>query len=387
MTGNISAARGNVTMVGLAVNQQGRVSATSTVSANGSIRLLARDSVRLDGDQKPQFVATRGGRLELGAASETTVLPELGDTATAIDEQKQLPSSVELIGRQIYVRGGAQVRAPGGEIKVRAQNDRLIETDESPFVADPDARVRIESGAVLDASGSDATASVSRNVVRVELRGNELRDAPLQRDGPLRGKEVFVDARVGTPLADVSGAIAGIGRGIAERTSAGGTISVKSAGDIAVAPGAVFDVSGGTLTYTGGAVQTTQLLTADGRAVDIGQASATGNYVGLINPSSERRFDRWGVTEQVQGPLIGRYETGYVDGVPPAHCSSRRGHGARRKLSRRRDGRAQSARCGARAARRSADRGCCAGAERDHARLFRAFGQSRIARRADRGRR
>ena len=63
MTGSISAARGNVTMVGLAVNQQGRVSATSTVSANGSIRLLARDTVRVAGDdQNPLFAATRGGR-------------------------------------------------------------------------------------------------------------------------------------------------------------------------------------------------------------------------------------------------------------------------------------------------------------------------------------
>ena len=315
MTGNISAARGNVTMVGLAVNQHGRVSATSTVSANGSIRLLARDSVRLaEENQKPLFLATRGGSLELGASSETTVLPELGDKTTAIDEQKQMPSLVELTGRQIYVRGGAQVRTPGGEINIRAQNERIIAPVELPFAPDAEARVRVESGAVLDASGSDATASVSRNVVRVELRGNELRDSPQQRDGPLRGKPVYVDARVGTPLADVSGAIAGIGRAIDERTSAGGTISIKSGGDISVAQGAVFDVSGGTLTYTGGAVQTTQLLTADGRAVDIGQASATGNYIGLINPTSQRSFDRWGVTEQVQGPLIGRYETGYTEG-------------------------------------------------------------------------
>ena len=72
----------------------------------------------------------------------------------------------------------------------------------------------------------------------------------MQRDGPLRGQAVYVDARVGTPLADVSGAIAGIGRAIDERTSAGGTISISSAGDIAVAQGAVFDVSGGTLNYT-----------------------------------------------------------------------------------------------------------------------------------------
>ena len=68
MTGEVSAARGNVTMVGLAVNQQGRVSATTSVSANGSIRLLARDTVTVEGNgSEARFVATHGGRLELGA--------------------------------------------------------------------------------------------------------------------------------------------------------------------------------------------------------------------------------------------------------------------------------------------------------------------------------
>jgi len=387
MTGSISAARGNVTMVGLAVNQEGRISATSTVSANGSIRLLARDTVRRGGDnQNPTFVATHGGRLELGANSQTTVNPELADPATAIDEQAQVPSSIELTGRQVFIRGGAQVRTPGGEISVRAQNEKLEEVDESPFAFDPEARVRVESGAVLDASGSDASASISRNVVRVELRGNELRDAPLQRDGPLRGKEVFIDARVGTPLADVAGALAGIGRAIDERTSAGGTISVKSAGDISVAGGAVFDVSGGTLTYTGGAVQTTQLVTADGRAVDIGQASATGNYVGLINPSSQRRFDRWGVTERVQGPLIGRYETGRAVGRHVAVCGACAG--ARWKFSRRRHGRAQTTGRGTRTGWRPVDHRGAAGRCRRDAGLFRTLDQPGVAVGADgRGRR
>jgi filamentous hemagglutinin len=45
MTGSIATSRGNVTMVGLAVNQEGRVSATTSVSANGSIRLEAADRV------------------------------------------------------------------------------------------------------------------------------------------------------------------------------------------------------------------------------------------------------------------------------------------------------------------------------------------------------
>ena len=69
-----------------------------------------------------------------------------------------------------------------------------------------------------------------------------------------------------------------------------------------MAQGAVFDVSGGTLTYTGGAVQTTQLLTADGRAVDIGQASANGTYIGLINPSSRAQLRSLGRRRTSAGP-------------------------------------------------------------------------------------
>ena len=41
VTGQISTPRGNTTLVGFAVNQDGRISATTSVSANGSIRLEA----------------------------------------------------------------------------------------------------------------------------------------------------------------------------------------------------------------------------------------------------------------------------------------------------------------------------------------------------------
>src|SRR5262249_40813886 len=43
-SGQIIATEGNVTLAGLAVNQLGRVSATTTVRSNGSIRLQARDA-------------------------------------------------------------------------------------------------------------------------------------------------------------------------------------------------------------------------------------------------------------------------------------------------------------------------------------------------------
>ena len=45
LVGEISAERGNVTLAGLAVNQNGRISATTSIRENGSIRLVARNDV------------------------------------------------------------------------------------------------------------------------------------------------------------------------------------------------------------------------------------------------------------------------------------------------------------------------------------------------------
>src|SRR5262249_18801919 len=92
LSGQLSSPGGNVTMVGLAVNQQGRVSATTSVAANGSVRLLARDTVQF-GDN---FGATHGGKVDLSGTIE--VLPDLADTKTMVDEQKQLASSIEVSG-------------------------------------------------------------------------------------------------------------------------------------------------------------------------------------------------------------------------------------------------------------------------------------------------
>jgi filamentous hemagglutinin family protein len=310
LTGDISSAQGNVTIAGLAVNQLGRVSATTTVSANGSIRLVGRDTVSIsNAGRGPELSATRGGTVQLGAGSVTQVTPDLADTTTGIDEQAQNPSTILVSGRQITLRSNSLVKATGGRVDILAQQN-----PNTPVPSDADSRIRVESGASIDVSGSIAVVPVTQNLVSVELRANELRDSPLQRDGALRGKTVIVDARVGTPLADVSGAIAGIQRGIAERTSAGGTVSMISQGDIAVAQGASVNVSGGRIDYQGGVMQTTQLIAANGKVVDIGQASATTLYTGLINPTTTRSFDRWGVVETVAGPAVGQFEAGYSSG-------------------------------------------------------------------------
>ena len=308
-TGDISARRGNVTIAGLAVNQDGRVSATTSVSANGSIRLLGRDTMQptLNGNVTT-IAATHGGTVNLGATSRTEVSPELTDTTTALDDQVQVASSVELSGRQINLAGGARVVAPGGSVQIAAR------ANPSGVGSDAESRIRIGAGALIDVAGSTASVAVERNLVTVELRANELRDSPLQRNGVLRGKPVVVDARVGTPLADVSGALASTQRDVAERTSRGGSVMFQSDGDVGIANDALIDVSGGSVVYRPGVIQTSMLIGANGQVVDIGHADANQEYVGLVNPTMTRSFDRWGVKETLTGPRTGQYDPGYTEG-------------------------------------------------------------------------
>jgi filamentous hemagglutinin family protein len=318
-TGKITSTLGNVTMVGLAVNQEGRASATTSVKANGSVRLLARDTVTVTRPTNTTFalLTQKAGAAELGSGSVTEVTPDQTTLGiTAVDDQRQLPSTVEVVGREVTFRRDSLVRAPGGEITVQALPNPSVTrpTGETPLPVDAQARIRVESGARIDASGSTADVSITRNVVPVELRANELKDSPIQRDGPLRGKTVFVDARVGTPLADVSGALASIPRDINERTSAGGTISLVSQGSVDVASGATVDVSGGGVNFTGGVIRTSWLVTPDRRLVEIGSADPDAPYVDVLNPTVRKVYERWGVVEERPVAGFGRFEPGYFEG-------------------------------------------------------------------------
>ena len=169
---------------------------------------------------------------------------------------------------------------------------------------------------------------VSRNVVAVNLRANELRDSPLQRNGPLYGKTVNVDITVtgtnadgstwyGTPFADASGYIALIGRTVAERTAIGGAINLISAGDVVAVNGSTMNVSGGWLDYQSGIVSTTRLLGTDGHLYDIANADPNLTYVGIAGGITITH-PRWGVTETFSTPLVSatdqRFEQGYLDG-------------------------------------------------------------------------
>ena len=83
---------------------------------------------------------------------------------------------------------------------------------------EPDgSRIYLDSASRLDTSGLQGVQlTAERNLVQVELCSNELQDAPLQRNGYLKGKTITVDLRKGTPLADVTAFRNNLGRGISE---------------------------------------------------------------------------------------------------------------------------------------------------------------------------
>jgi len=313
LTGAISTPRGNVTLVGLAVNQDGRVSATTSVAANGSITLEAANDVAPPGSGV--ISATQGGTLEMGGSSLTEVLPELSDTTTAVAAQTQLQSKITLTGEQVLMHGGT-IDAPSAALTVVAAADpsQGVQTGTNPL-----AEIRIDSGTTIDLAGSDAVLPMDANLVTLQLRSNEFADDPTQRNGALYTQTVTVDVRAdggaGTPIADVSSAIAAVGQTIAQRTEAGGTASFLSEGDIVFNPKASINVSGGYTTYLGGTVQTTALVGANGQLYDIGSANPLQTYVGVVNPTFTVTDDKWGVQEVVPTPGLSHYESTYNQGA------------------------------------------------------------------------
>jgi filamentous hemagglutinin family protein len=81
--GVIDTPRGNATLVGMAVNQSGRISATTSVNENGSVMLLARGNTQVtSGNGVTVKRATTSGTLTLGSGSRIEIAP---DTTPAAD--------------------------------------------------------------------------------------------------------------------------------------------------------------------------------------------------------------------------------------------------------------------------------------------------------------
>ena len=350
--GVIEANRGNVTLVGFAVNQQGRISATTSVNQNGSIKLLARHWIDTAASAvQNQYLsnktssiiydirATKTGVVSLAKGSVTEVKAETAESTTTTDGQTFNPSIVEVMGKTVNVQGS--IIAPGGKVNLVAVGsiDTTVMTGQSglgiyqeinpdltyssflnpkyrPVAAAGGARVFLDNGSLIDVSGSTATVSVARNILAVQLRGSQMADAPLQKNGFLWGKTVAIDIRKGSTLANITGDEAQIGRTVAERTAAGGEVKLISTGDVVMNPTAKIDISGGQVKYTGANINTTTLV-SNGVVYDIANASPNQRY-DAVSGTYSITHNKWGITEtfttMAGGDIRGRWDAGYTEG-------------------------------------------------------------------------
>ncbi|MBM0106356.1 filamentous hemagglutinin family protein [Steroidobacter sp. S1-65] len=337
--GNVTLAGRDVTLGALDANGQrlaGVLTATTTVTANGSVILQAGDLASKKLSEASVFIGwapSRTGTVAIEPGAIVQVLPELANTQTVASEALLAPSRIELQGMTLHVGAGAMLQAPAGDLVLSA----FDASSTAPFF--DASQVYVDQGAILDVSGTrDVALSVLRNFVQVELRGAELADNPLIYD-ELYGKKVWIDIRdhgafedplmrsiewledrpgawQGSPLFNAAGYVGLIQRGIGELTSRGGDITIESRGDVIVREGSQLNVSGGALEYAGGMTPVSYVIDSGGRFVPVGQAEYGQLYQGIAGVFAANHV-RWGAQEQYANrfiPKTYRYEEGYTEG-------------------------------------------------------------------------
>ncbi|XSC42998.1 filamentous hemagglutinin N-terminal domain-containing protein [Bradyrhizobium sp. RDT10] len=341
--GIVQADRGNITVMARDIVQNGALLAmTALNNREGSIRLLAWDQgMACSTSSFCELGALKywsTGTLTLAPGSVTATMPDLSDASEielASLATRYKPGQIDLQAAFINIRSQANVIAPAGTINLVGRAFEL--SDDLPKPRDG-SRIYVGEDACLSVAGlKDISVAMERNIVEAELRINELRDSPFYRDSWLRGMKVKVDRRasgmftdgpmsgvqwggsagewIGTPLADVSAWVGNGKTDLGELSTIGGSISIATSGSLITRTGSILDVSGGSVRYRDGWVDTTKLLGADGRSYDIGRAAPDMVFVGLASGFT-RNHDRAGVTENWTSLLSRsrRFEKGYTEG-------------------------------------------------------------------------
>ncbi len=332
--GIIESDRSNITIAGKTVNQSGALTSTTSVALNGRIDIQSnynaisnRATASARGDL---FIFKDTGAVNLADNSAISILPEYESKETTIGTELALRSQISITSKTIHIGVNSTIHAPNALVDLKAGNWLFVDSSPplSSFVQSG-GQIYLEENALIDVSGSkDVSAPVSQNIVTVDLRGAELADSPLQRAGDLRGKSIQVDIRdtaiyqgkdwVGTPLANISGFANLIKRSVGQLTTAGGSVSMSAGSSVVMQKESNIDVSGGSVKFEGGMVRTSQLLTTDGRLVDISRATPDVVYKGIYDGTSTLTNAKFGVSEIYHAALSPggyRYDPGSTEGA------------------------------------------------------------------------
>ena len=277
--GEIRSDRGNTTLVGMVVNQAGRISANTATTVNGSIWLKAEN---YDAASKQ----TTYGTLTTSADSVTEVQPEadattLAESALYTDNNlynlEGYQGVIKLVGETVVHKG--QALAPGGRIVVGKEYDGINPPAYS-------GRVYLDSNSVLSVAGLWLDRPYSDNYLTFKLGSLDLSNAPLQKGGFLVNQTVTVDTRQDSPLLfDITDKVAGVQRSVLEKATDAGAITVNT-GEFIMASNAKVDVSGGGYRY-GDGTSTTTYLKSHGRLYDIATAPINLQYDGITTNTAK----------------------------------------------------------------------------------------------------
>ncbi|MHC2437089.1 filamentous haemagglutinin family protein [Bradyrhizobium sp. USDA 4451] len=299
-SGLIFAQQGDITLAGRSITQDGVLVATSSVNTRGTIHLL-------------NAASDAAGSVTVASGSLTAILPELDSSDTALDSQRsQLLadssafSHAPVANAQFDNLSLLSDRLDQGRIEIVSggtvtfKDSSITQAQGGQVAVSAGRRIFAESGSVIDVSGvRGVLLPMSANNLLINVQGNELRDSPVNRDGDtLKNADVWIDARdlvlvpagaggyatdrYYTPggLLEVSGYLANTAHRIGEWAAVGGTVTL-SAQEVVAQQGAVFDVSGGSVSYQGGYIRTSNFLGADGRLYSADQARADMQFYGL----------------------------------------------------------------------------------------------------------
>ena len=362
--GLVEAPRGSIAMAGKTVRQLGILESSTSTALNGRVDLLANYGAVTNAnhdfskpDTSPLFYNTKSGLVELGAESLVRILPDFEGKDRAVGTTLALPSIVNIQGRSVHLASRSAIQAPGASIPsgskavtprdgsrdenrgrldagVGIKAGEWISTGLSSLWANSSGQVYLDSGALIDVAGTvDVPIPMSHSLLTLQLRGAELANSPVQREGVVRGASITVDARrkgvwngffwIGTPLGDVSAYLGIIERTVAELTTPGGSVSISAGESLVMQPGSLIDVSGGTKIHAEGRVRTTRLR-SNGQLIDIADATPDRIYDSIYNPKSTAVHLKWGVTKTYYSPLALRgdyFQKSYVEGADAGSIS------------------------------------------------------------------
>lgn len=331
VTGMLTAATGDVTMVGETVAQNGIALSSTTTGQRGTIHLLTPLTDRLSS-------------VTLGSNSLTMVVPDTSDSSTALNSQlSQLIatsatnnslrlSSVPLLNNvaglsdrldqsRIEISAGGLVNFQNGSLTIAQAGQIAVAVGLPSAAGSGSGRIYTDTGATLDVSGvTNLALPLSANLITVNIQSNEVRDSPGNRlSQALAGDNVMLDINSLTVVAattaypaarsytaggllEVSGYVANIGHTVGEWSSVGGNITF-SAPQVVTQPGSVFNLAGGSIAYQADYVPQTWLISSDGQLHNVNTAPGTLTYNSIYSDfTSTSRH--WHVTDTYTSGIV-----------------------------------------------------------------------------------